>query len=149
MTVPPTEQQVDDTSEIWRGRPAWSSFILLWIFVAILAIRGVFFIWIVSWASALFHAVPILLLTAIAVGLRQTALYRITRRAVYRPKGFTGNQEHCISLSSIASASERKGPLDRLFGTGDVILHLKDGTSEHLAGIKEPEIVSRKIMAMI
>jgi membrane protein YdbS with pleckstrin-like domain len=143
------EPQGDDAVEVWRGRPAWSSFILLWIFVVILAIRGIAFIWIVSWLSALFHAVPILLLTAIAVGLRQTALYRITRRAVYRSKGFTGTQEHSVSLSQIDSTSERMGPLDRLFGTGDVILHLKDGTTERLAGIKEPEIVSRKITAMI
>jgi membrane protein YdbS with pleckstrin-like domain len=139
----------NDGSDLWYGRPAWSGYSLLWLFVAILAIRGILFTRIVPWPTALLHAVPIILLTAIAVGLRQTSHFRLTRTAVYRSKGILGKQEQAFPLPLIQTADERQGPLDRLFGTGDVILHFKDGTHERLAGVKDPEIISRKIRALI
>lgn len=143
------ETSKDKSSVVWSGRPAWSSYILLWVFVSILAIRGLFSIRFQAWSSVLFHLVAIALLSMIAILLRQTAHYRVTREGVYRSTGFSGKSEQAFLISTIDSVSERSGPLERLFGIGDVVLHLKDGTNERLSGIKDPEIVSNKIKALL
>jgi hypothetical protein len=39
--------------------------------------------------------------------------------------------------------------LDRFFGIGTVMLQTKDGTHERLVGLKDPEVIRRKIEALL
>ena len=142
-------RETDDSPALWSGRPAWSHFAFLFIFVAILGVRGAVAFRMGSWQAGLFHLVAVLLLTGLGVFLRQTAHYRLTRMAVYRSKGLLGKGEKKIPISTIASVDEQQGPLDRLLGSGEILLHLKDGRSERLSGVKDPEVVSRKIRAIL
>lgn len=138
-----------DSQPVWAGRPAWSHFVFLWIFVAIMAVRGVVAFRTGYLGAALFHLIAILLLSALAVFLRQTAHYSVTRKAIYRSKGFTGKRYQSFAITSVASVDEHRGPIDRLLGTGDLVLSLSDGTRERLAGIKYPDRVARKIRALL
>jgi membrane protein YdbS with pleckstrin-like domain len=138
-----------DERSVWAGRPAWSHYFFLWFFVGILAVRGGISIWMGYPASLVFHLFGAMLLAALAVHLRRTTHYRVTRRAVFRSEGIFGNGERAFPISALASAREQQGPLERWLGCGDVMLHLKDGTQERLAGVKDPEVVSRKITALL
>jgi len=138
-----------DEHSVWAGRPAWSHYFFLWFFVAILAVRGVISLWMGYPASVAFHLSGGVLLAALATYLRRTTHYRVTRLAVFRSEGFLGNDERSFPISALASVREQQGPLERWLGCGDVLLHLKDGTQERLAGIKDPEVVSRKITALL
>ena len=97
----------------------------------------------------LLHAVLMGMLVALAIFLRQTSRYRVTRRAVHRAKGILGKAEQAFQLEDIASVDQQQGPLDRLFCSGNVVLYLKKGTREQLAGVKDPDLVCRKIRALL
>jgi membrane protein YdbS with pleckstrin-like domain len=143
------ESHPNATPAVWAGRPAWSTYIWLWIFVTIFAARGVVFLWMGYWSSAAFHGIVIGMLTALAVFLRETMHYRVTREAVYRSKGILGKAEQPYPLSTIETVSKEQGPLERMFGSGNVILHLKTGIRERLSGVKDPDVVCNKIRAML
>jgi membrane protein YdbS with pleckstrin-like domain len=102
-----------------------------------------------DWGSAAIDLAGMVLLAALGLVLRRTTRYRVTRRAVSRSEGLFGNVGRAFPLSSIASVREHRGPFDRLLGCGDVMLHLNDGTQERLAGVTEPEVVCRKIEALL
>jgi len=141
--------QGDDSPIIWTGRPAWSTYLWLWIFCAILGIRGVVSFSMGYRNSALFHIMAIGLLAMLAVLLRSTSRYRLTRQAIYRSKGFVGKAEQSFPISSVSSVSEKRSPLERFTGSGDLVLHLKNGVNERLTGLKHPEILRRKIEALL
>jgi membrane protein YdbS with pleckstrin-like domain len=134
---------------VWAGRPAWGHYFFLWFFVAILGVRGVVSLWMGYHASVAFHLAGIAVLAALAVFLRRTTRYRLTRQSVFRSDGILGENERSFPLSAIASVREQQGPLERWLGCGDVMLYLKDGTRERLTGVKDPEVVSRKIAALL
>lgn len=134
---------------VWEGRPAWGYYFFVWFFVAILAVRGIISLWMGYGGSAMIHLAGVPMLVGLALFLRRTTLYRVTRQAVSRSEGIFGEAERSFPLSSIASVREQQGPLDRLLGCGEVMLHLKDGTQERLAGVKNPEVVCRKIAALL
>jgi membrane protein YdbS with pleckstrin-like domain len=134
---------------VWEGRPAWSHYFFLWFIVAVLAIRGLFSLRTEDWGSAAVDLAGMALLAALGLFLRRTTRYRVTRRAVFRSEGLFGNAERSFPLPSIASVREHRGPFDRLLGCGDVMLHLRDGTQERLAGVNEPDIVCRKIESLL
>ena len=134
---------------VWEGRPAWGSYFLLWLFVAVLAVRALFAFGMGTWGLAAINLSGIAMLSALAFFLRRTTRYRVTRRDVSRSAGFLGKGERSFPLSSIASVREEQGPLDRILGCGDLTLHLKDGTRERLAGVKDPDVVRRKIAALL
>lgn len=134
---------------VWEGRPALGYYFFLWFFVAILGVRGMISLWMGYRASAGFHLAAISMLAALAFFLRRTTRYRVTRQAVFRSEGFLGESERSFPLSSIASVREQQGPLDRLLGCGEVTLLFKDGTRERLAGVKDPDVVTRKIAALL
>jgi membrane protein YdbS with pleckstrin-like domain len=134
---------------IWSGRPAWSEYVFLWAFVAILATRGLLMLRIEQWQSALNHLAGIALLAGLAVFLRQTTHYWLTREAVHRTKGLLGKGEEIFSLKEIASISVQQGPLDRLFGIGALMFHFKDGRLERFAGVRDPDPISRRITALL
>jgi membrane protein YdbS with pleckstrin-like domain len=75
----------------------------------------------------------------------------ITRHAVHRTTGIRGRVDRAIPLNSITSVEIERGPLDRLFGIGAVVLYLKEGEGrrERIAGIKDPEVVYRKMTALL
>ena len=134
---------------VWSGQPAWSEYIYLWFFAILFGARAVVSLWIGHWANMLIHLTGIGLLVALAVFLRQTSHYRLTRMAVYRTIGILGKAEQTFPLKAIATVSIRQGPLDRFFGIGTVLLHFKEGSRERLVGVKDPEVVCRKITALL
>jgi membrane protein YdbS with pleckstrin-like domain len=134
---------------VWEGRPAWGYYFFVWFFVVILAVRGMIALWMGYRGSATIHLAGVPMLVGLALFLRRTTRYRVTRQAVSRSEGILGEAERSFPLSSIASVREQQGPLDRLLGCGEVMLHLKDGTLERLAGVKDPEVVCRKIAALL
>jgi len=134
---------------VWEGRPAWSHYFFLWFIVAVLAIRGIFSLRMEDWGSAAVDLAGMALLAALGVFLRRTTRYRVTRLAVSRSDGLFGHTERQFALSSIASVREQRGPLDRWLGCGEVLLQLKDGTQERLTGVEDPEVVCRKIDALL
>ena len=134
---------------VWEGRPAWGHYFFLWFFVAILGVRGMISLWMGFRESAAFNLAGIGMLVPLAFFLRRTTRYRVTRQAVFRSRGIFGKTERSFPISTIASVIERQSRFDRFLGCGDVMLHLKDGTYERLAGVKDPEIVCRKIAAML
>ncbi len=141
--------QNGDGPVVWTGQPAWSTYVFLWCFVAILGIRGVIFLWLGYWISIFYHAAGMGMLVALAIFLRRTTRYRVTRQAVHRAQGILGKTEQTFPLGDIASVDQLQGPLDRLFCSGNVVLYLKKGTREQLAGVKDPEVVCRKIRALL
>lgn len=134
---------------VWAGRPAWGHYFFLWFFVALLGMRGVVSLWMGYPSSVAYHLAGSAILAALAVFLRRTTRYRLTRQSVFRSEGFLGENERSFPLSAIASVREQQGPLERWLGCGDVMLHLKNGTRERLSGVKDPEVVSRKIAALL
>jgi membrane protein YdbS with pleckstrin-like domain len=134
---------------VWEGRPALGNYFFLWFFVAILGVRGWISLRMGYLESMMIHLAGIAMLVVLALFLRGTTRYRVTRRAVSRSEGFFGEGERSFPISAIASVRELQGPLDRLLGCGDVMLYLKDGTRERLSGVKDPEVVCRKIAALL
>ncbi len=134
---------------VWEGRPALGYYFFLWFFVVVLGGRGLFALWVGDRGSAAIYLAGMALLAALGLFLRRTTRYRVTRQAVSRSDGLFGTAEQLFPLSSIASVREQWGPFDRLLGCGEVMLHLKDGTQERLAGVKDPGVVCRKITALL
>jgi membrane protein YdbS with pleckstrin-like domain len=134
---------------VWEGRPALGYYFFLWFFVAILGVRGWISLRMGYLESMVIHLAGIAMLVALALFLRRTTRYRVTRGAVSRSEGFLGEGERSFPISTIASVRELQGPLDRLLGCGDVLLYFKDGTHERLAGVKDPDVVCRKIAALL
>jgi len=134
---------------VWEGRPAWSHYFFLWFIVAVLAVRGLFSLRTEDWGSAALDLAGAALLAALGLYLRRTTRYRVTRRAVFRSEGLVGNAERSFPLPSIASVREHRGPFDRVLGCGDVMLQLRDGTEERLAGVNHPDVVTRKIESLL
>jgi membrane protein YdbS with pleckstrin-like domain len=73
----------------------------------------------------------------------------VTPDAVHRSKGLFGESEHRVLIADIESVSVRESPLDRLFDIGTVMLQTKDGTHERLVGLKGPDVIRRKIEALL
>ena len=143
------EEMTHRESPVWEGRPAAGYYFFLWFFVAVLGGRGLIALWMGELSSAAIYLAGMALLAALGLFFRRTTRYRVTRLAVSRSDGLFGNAEQAFPLSSIASVREHRGPFDRLLGCGDVMLHLKDGTQERLAGVNEPDVVCRKITALL
>jgi len=143
------KQSSDGEPPVWEGRPALGHYFFLWFFVAVIAIRGLFSLWMDDRVSAAVLLAGMALLVVLGLFLRRTTRYRVTRRAVVRSDRLFGKTERSFPLSSIRSVSEQRGPLDRFLGCGDVMLHLNDGTQERLAGVDEPDVVCRKIEALL
>ncbi len=134
---------------IWEGQPSWSHYILLWIFSAIFGARALISLWMGYGWSALFHFGVIGFLAGIISFLRKTTRYQVTRQSVNRTKGISGKAMQSFPLSAIRSVSIQRGPLERMLGCGNVLLHLKSGITERLPGIKDPVVVSNKIRALL
>ncbi len=141
--------QKRDEPLVWEGKTAWSSYIYIWIFSTVIAIRGLVSLWLGYWQSALFQGLVVVFMIALAAFFHETTYFKITREAVYRSRGFLGKQAQSFSLSSISSVTRQQGPLERFFDCGNVVMNLRDGKSARLSGIKNPDVVCRKIKALL
>jgi len=140
----------DDRRVVWEGRPAWSEYIFLWFFALVSALRSLLIFSTGDADSGLIYALGIGLFVGLAVFLRRTNRYAVTRAAVHRAAGILGRSERIIPLTKIAAATVEQGPLDRLFGIGMIVLRLKGGgQTETMRGIRDPEVVCRKIEALL
>ena len=148
-SVQPMNASVRSEPSVWEGRPALGYYFFLWFFVAILGVRGMVSLWMGYPRSVMIHLAGIAMLVVLALFLRRTTRYRVTRRAVSRSEGIFGKAERSFPISAIDLVREQQSPLDRFLKCGDVILQLKDGTHERLAGVKDPDIVCRKITALL
>ena len=91
----------------------------------------------------------IILFAALAAFLRKNTTYRLTREAVLETKGLLGKGEYVFPLKEIDSVMVQQNPIDRLFDIGTVVLKFKQGGTEKLKGIKDPDVVFRKIEALL
>lgn len=142
----------EDRLLVWEGRPAWSEYIFLWFFALISAVRAliVFILPMGDPGSGLIYLFGAGLFIGLASFLRRTNRYAVTRAAVHRASGLFGRGEKIIPLKEISRLSIEQGPLDRLFGIGTLLLHLKEGDrADRLSGIRDPEVVCRKIEALL
>lgn len=133
----------------WTGRPAWSEYVFLWFFTMVFGVRAGFALWIGQGGTAIINGLGVMLFVALAVFFRQTTRYTMTHDAVYKTKGLAGESESRIPISDITSVSIRQSALDRFLGVGAILLHLKDGAHERLADIQDPEVIQRKIEALL
>ena len=134
---------------VWFGKPAWSSYIFIWMFMAIIGVRAGVSFHLGLYENAAYELLLVGALGTLPFYFHKTTHYRITRRAIYRSKGILGKEEQSFLLSSIESVGKQQGPLERLFNCGNVVLKLKDGRKERLSGIKDPDVVGRKIRALL
>ena len=136
---------------VWEDRPAWSKFRFLWLFAFIAALRAVVRLWLGETESVLIYSGGAALFVAMVLFLRSGIHYRVTREGVYTTLGVRSRIELGIPIANIRSVEIEQDPMDRFFGIGTVVLHLKEGerSQERIKGIKNPEIVYNKIKALL
>jgi membrane protein YdbS with pleckstrin-like domain len=136
---------------IWEGRPAWSKFRFLWLFAFIAALRAGVTLWLGETVNALIYAGGALLFTGLILFLRNGIRYRITRRAVYTTLGLRSMIVLDIPIEKIGSVGIEQDPIDRFFGIGTLVLHLKEGeaNNERMNGLKDPEVIYNKLRALL
>ncbi len=134
---------------VWHGHPDWSEYIFLWFFSIVFAVRAGFALRMGQRSSTLIFSLGVALFVGMALFLRQRTSYRVTRREVYKSKGVLGSTNHILPLSEIVEIDIQQGPLDRVFGIGTLFLKNKAGKVERLNGIKDPEVLDRKIKALL
>jgi membrane protein YdbS with pleckstrin-like domain len=133
----------------WTGHPAWSEYVFLWFFAVVFGVRAGLAVWLGQWSMAIIFGSGLVLSAVLAVFFRHTTCYTVTPDAVHRSKGLFGESEHRVLIADIESVSVRESPLDRLFDIGTVMLQTKDGTRERLVGLKDPDVIRRKIEALL
>jgi membrane protein YdbS with pleckstrin-like domain len=133
----------------WTGHPAWSEYVFLWFFAVVFGVRAGLAVWLGQWGMAIIFGSGLVLSAALAVFFRHTTRYTVTPDAVHRTKGVFGESEESVPIADIESVSVRASPLDRFFGIGTVMLQTKDGTRERLVGLKDPDVIRRKIEALL
>jgi membrane protein YdbS with pleckstrin-like domain len=133
----------------WSGQPAWSQYVFLWFITVVFGLRVGLLVWWGDWGSVAIHAAGMAMFVVLAVFFRRTTRYTLTQDAIYRTTGLFGQREDRLPVSEVESVDVGSTRLDQLLGIGTVLLHRADGTSERLAGLKEPEVVQRKIEALL
>lgn len=142
---------MSEESLIWEGRPAWSKFRFLWLFAFIAALRASVRFWLGDGVSALIYTGGTVLFVGLVLFLRSGIHYRITRRAIYTTLGIRSRIELNIPIEKIGSVEIEQDPMDRFFGIGTLVLHLKEGEAkrERMKGINDPEVIYNKIRALL
>jgi membrane protein YdbS with pleckstrin-like domain len=133
----------------WSGQPAWSEYVFLWFFTLVVGVRASFSVWLGQWGTAAIYGAGIAVFVGIAVFFRRTTRYTLTQEAIYRTTGLFGRSEDRLPLAEVESVSVRQRPLDRLFGIGTVEVRCANGKDERLSGLKDPEVICRKIEALL
>jgi membrane protein YdbS with pleckstrin-like domain len=133
----------------WSGQPAWSHYVFLWFITVVFGLRAGLLVWWSQWGVAAIHVAGMALFVGLAVFLRRTTRYTLTQEAVYRSAGIFGRTDERLPLSDIESVDVGRSRLDQLLGIGTVLLYREDGTSQRLAGLRDPEVIQRKIEALL
>lgn len=133
----------------WSGQPAWSQYVFLWFITAVFGVRAGLLVWWGQWGVMAIHVAGMAVFVGLAVFFRRTTRYTLTQEAIYRSAGIFGRTEERLPLSEVESVSVGLTRLDQLLGIGTVLLHRADGTSERLSGLKDPEVICRKIEALL
>jgi membrane protein YdbS with pleckstrin-like domain len=133
----------------WSGQPAWSQYVFLWFITMVFGVRAGLSVWWGQWGVVAIHVAGMVGFVALALFFRRTTRYTLTQEAIYRSTGIFGRTENRLPLSEVESVSVGLSRLDQLLGIGTVLLHREDGISERLAGLKEPEVIQRKIEALL
>lgn len=133
----------------WSGQPAWSEYVFLWFITAVFGVRAGLSVWWGQWGIVAIHLAGMAAFVGLAVFFRRTTRYTVTVEAIYRTTGLLGRREDRLSLSEVESVSVRQSGLDRLLGIGTVALHRQDGIYVRLAGLRAPEVIQRKIEALL
>jgi membrane protein YdbS with pleckstrin-like domain len=133
----------------WSGQPAWSQYVFLWFITAVFGVRAGLLVWWGQWGVMAIHVVGMAVFVGLAVFFRRTTRYTLTQEAIYRSAGMFGRTDERLPLSDIAAVDVGRSRLDQLLGIGTVLLYRADGTSERLAGLRDPEVIQRKIEALL
>lgn len=143
-------RRVEEPPPVWQGRPAWSEYLFLLFFTLVSAVRALIAVYARNFETGVIYSFGALFFIGLAHFLRATTRYTLTRGAVRRTAGFLGKGEKSRPLGTIRSVAVEQGPMDRLFGIGTVVLLLKEGNRrESLRGIRDPEVICRKIEALL
>jgi membrane protein YdbS with pleckstrin-like domain len=133
----------------WSGQPAWSEYVFLWFITVVFGVRAGLSVWWGQWGIVAIHVAGTAVFVGLAVFFRRTTRYTVTPEAIYRTVGLRGQREDRLPMSEVESVSVRQSGLDRLLGIGTVALHRDDGTYVRLAGLRDPEVIQRKIEALL
>lgn len=133
----------------WTGQPAWSEYVFLWFITLVFGVRAVLSVWWGQWGIVAIHVAGMAAFVGLAVFFRRTTRYTVTQDAIYRTVGVLGQREDRLPMSEVESVSVRQSGLDRLLGIGTVALHREDGTYVRLAGLRDPEVIRRKLEPLL
>jgi membrane protein YdbS with pleckstrin-like domain len=133
----------------WSGHPAWSEYVFLWFITLVFGVRAGLSVWWGQWGVVAIHLAGMAVFVGLAVFFRRTTRYTVTPDAIYRTVGLFGQREDRLPMSAVASVDVRQSGLDRLLGIGTVALYREDGSYVRLAGLRAPEVVQRKIEALL
>jgi len=133
----------------WSGRPAWSEYVFLWFITVVFGVRAGLSVWWGQWGIVAIHVAGMAVFIGLAVFFRRTTLYTVTQDAVYRTVGVLGRREDRLPWSEVQSVDVRQSGLDRLLGIGTVMLHRVDGISVRLIGLRDPDVIRRKLEPLL
>lgn len=133
----------------WSGRPAWSEYVFLWFITVVFGVRAVLSVWWGQWGVVAIHLAGMAVFVGLAVFFRRTTRYTVTQEAIYRTTGILGQRQDRLPMSEVESVSVRQSGLDRLLGIGTLALHREDGTYVRLAGLRDPEVIQRKLEPLL
>ena len=133
----------------WTGQPAWREYVFLWFITVVFGVRAGLSVWWGQWGIVAIHLAGMALFVGLAVFFRRTTRYTMTPDAIYRTIGLFGQREDRLPMSEVESISVRQSGLDRLLGIGTVALHRDDGTYVRLAGLRDPEVICRKLEPLL
>lgn len=121
----------------------------LWFITLVFGVRAGLSVWWGQWGIVAIHLAGMAVFVGLAVFFRRTTRYTVTEQAVYRTIGLLGRREDRLAMSEVESVSVRQSGLDRLLGIGTVALHRQDGSYVRLAGLRDPEVIRRKLEPLL
>ncbi|MFZ5863469.1 MAG: PH domain-containing protein [Nitrospirota bacterium] len=133
----------------WSGQPAWSQYVFLWFITVVFGVRAGLSVWWGQWGIVAIHVAGMAVFVGLAQFFRRTTRYTLTQEAIYRTTGIVGRTQARLPLSEVESVSVGQSRLDQLLGIGTVLLHRENGTSERLDGLRDPEVIQRKVDALL
>ncbi len=134
---------------VWEGYPSWGQFSWLYFLSLWTASRGLIFLYaeVPGWELWIVGAG---LLLGVAVALRYWAKYSLTSQHVIIQNGYSGTIIRSASLDKIHTIEIMQGPLAKFLGMGTVVIQSCDSNRTlRFRGVKDPEIVVRKLRALL